>query len=88
MISSSIRIGVLFSLLIFVLHAKAQYTQNERSLDYVYQKGMNALHQGDTLTAFQYIESAYHFEAKQENSKENNIEDINYYYTYLSLVLD
>lgn len=88
MISSSIRIGVLFSLLIFVLHAKAQYTQNERSLDYVYQKGVNALHQGDTLTAFQYIESAYHFEAKQENSKENNIEDINYYYTYLSLVLD
>jgi len=88
MISSSIRIGVLFSLLIFVLHAKAQYTQNERSLDYVYQKGVNALHQGDTLTAFQYIESAYHFEAKQENSKENNKEDINYYYTYLSLVLD
>ena len=88
MISSSIRIGVIFSLLIFVLHAKAQYTQNERSLDYVYQKGVNALHQGDTLTAFQYIESAYHFEAKQENSKENNIEDINYYYTYLSLVLD
>ena len=88
MISSSIRLGVIFSLLIFVLHAKAQYTQNERSLDYVYQKGVNALHQGDTLTAFQYIESAYHFEAKQENSKENNIEDINYYYTYLSLVLD
>jgi len=88
MISSSIRIGVIFSLLIFVLHAKAQYTQNERSLDYVYQKGVNALHQGDTLTAFQYIESAYHFEAKQESSKENNIEDINYYYTYLSLVLD
>lgn len=88
MISSSIRLGVIFSLLIFVLHAKAQYTQNERSLDYVYQKGVYALHQGDTLTAFQYIESAYHFEAKQENSKENNIEDINYYYTYLSLVLD
>ena len=88
MISSSIRLGVIFSLLIFVLHAKAQYTQNERSLDYVYQKGVNALHQGDTLTAFQYIESAYHFEAKQENSKENNIEDINYYYTYLSLVLE
>ena len=88
MISSSIRIGVIFSLLIFVLHAKAQYTQNERSLDYVYQKGVNALHQGDTLTAFQYIESAYHFEANKENSKENNIEDINYYYTYLSLVLD
>ena len=86
--SLSVRVGALFISMIFVFHAKAQYSQNERLLDPVFQKGVNALHQGDTLAAFQYIESAYHFKSNQENLREDNIrEDINYYYTYLSLVL-
>ena len=86
--SLSIRVGAYIILMIFVFHAKAQYSQNERLLDPVFQKGVNALHQGDTLAAFQYIQSAYHFKSNQENSREDNIrEDIIYYYNYLSLVL-
>jgi hypothetical protein len=74
-----IRVGALFILMIFTYHTNAQYSQNTRSLDPVFQKGVHALHQGDTLAAFQYIQTAYHLKPKQE--------DINYYYTYLSLVL-
>jgi len=77
--SLSIRVGALFILMIFTYHTNAQYSQNTRSLDPVFQKGVHALHQGDTLAAFQYIQTAYHLKPKQE--------DINYYYTYLSLVL-
>lgn len=77
--SLSIRVGALFILMIFVLQAKAQYSQNTSSLDPVFQKGVHALHQGDTLAAFQYIQTAFHLKPKQE--------DIIYYYTYLSLLL-
>jgi len=83
MSSLKIRIGALFILIIFVFNAKAQYSENASPLDPVFQKGVNALHQGDTLAAFQYIQTAYHFKANQENIKE----DITYYYTYLSLIL-
>ena len=79
MFSLRSRIGGLCILMIFVLHARAQYSHNETPLDPIFQKGINALHQGDTLAAFQYIQSAYHFKPKQE--------DISFYYTYLSLVL-
>ena len=77
--SLSIRVGALFILMIFTYQTKAQYSQNTRSLDPVFQKGVQALHQGDTLAAFQYIQTAYHLKPNQE--------DINYYYTYLSLIL-
>ena len=77
--SLSIRVGALFILMIFVFQAKAQYSQNTSSLDPVFQKGVHALHQGDTLAAFQYIQTAFHLKPKQE--------DIIYYYTYLSLLL-
>jgi len=66
-----------------VFTSYGQYNQNTNPLDNVFQKGINALHQKDTLSAFQYIQTAYHLKPTQENIKE----DINYYYTYLSLVL-
>jgi len=88
MLSLSNRIGGLFILMIFVFHAKAQYSQNASPSAPLFQKGINALHQKDTLAAFQYIQSAYHFKSNQENfNKDNTSEDIDYYYTYLSLVL-
>jgi tetratricopeptide (TPR) repeat protein len=66
-----------------VFTSYGQYNQNTNPLDPVFQKGVHALQQGDTLAAFQYIQTAYHLKPNQENIKE----DINYYYTYLSLVL-
>jgi len=66
-----------------VFNSYGQYTQNTNPLDPVFQKGINALHQKDTLSAFQYFQTAYHLKPTQENIKE----DITYYYTYLSLVL-
>jgi tetratricopeptide (TPR) repeat protein len=62
-----------------VFTSYGQYSQNTSPLDAVFQKGVHALHQGDTLAAFQYIQTAYHLKPKQE--------DIAYYFTYLSLVL-
>jgi len=62
-----------------VFTSYGQYSQNTSPLDPVFQKGVHALHQGDTLAAFQYIQTAYHLKPKQE--------DITYYYTYLSLLL-
>jgi len=73
------RIGGLFIFIIFVFTAKAQYSHNEIPFEPIFKKGINALHQGDTLAAFQYIQSAYEFSPKQE--------ELSYYYTYLSLVL-
>ncbi len=88
MLSLSNRIWGIFILMIFVFHAKAQYSQNASPLDPVFQKGINALHQKDTVAAFQYIQSAYHCKSNQENIRIDNIrEDINYYYSYLSLIL-
>ena len=83
MLSLRNRIVKLVFLWMVVLNSYGQYTQNTNPLDLVYQKGINALHHKDTLSAFQYIQSAYHFKANQENLKE----DIKYYYTFLSLVL-
>jgi len=83
MLSLRNRIVNLVFLCMVVFTSYGQYTQNTNPLDPVFQKGINALHQKDTLSAFQYIQSAYHFKANQESIKE----DIHYYYTYLSLVL-
>ena len=65
--------------MIFTLNTNAQYAHNETPFSASLNKGITALHQGDTLAAFQYIQSAYHFSPPQET--------ISYYYTYLSLVL-
>jgi len=66
-----------------VFNSYGQYIQNTNPLDPVFQKGINALHQKDTLSAFQYIQTAYYLKPTQENIKE----DIHYYYAYLSLML-
>ena len=56
MLSLSNRIWGIFILMIFVFHAKAQHSQNASPLDPVFQKGINALHQKDTVAAFQYLQ--------------------------------
>ena len=83
MLSLRNRIVNLVFLWMVVFTSYGQYSHNTNPLDPVFQKGINALHQKDTLSAFQYIQTAYHLKSTQENIKE----DINYYYTYLSLVL-
>ena len=83
MLSLRNRIVYLVLLWMVVFNSYGQYTQNTNPLDPVFQKGINALHQKDTLSAFQYFQTAYHLKPTQEKIKE----DITYYYTYLSLVL-
>ena len=78
MLSLRNRIVNLVLLWMVVFTSYGQYSQNTSPLDPVFQKGVHALHQGDTLAAFQYIQTAYHLKPKQE--------DITYYYTYLSLL--
>ena len=58
----------------------AQSVQYSHPLKDIFDKGMQALRQGDTLTAYQHIQSAYTFEEKKD--------DISYYYFALSLALD
>lgn len=62
------------------LHLDAQSVQYNNPLKDIYNKGMQALRQGDTLTAYQHIQSAYTFDEKKD--------DISYYYLALSLALD
>ena len=84
MLSLRNRIVNLVLLWMVVFTSYGQYSQNTNPLDPVFQKGINALHQKDTLSAFQYFQTAYHLKPNQEDIKE----DIHYYYTFLSLVLD
>lgn len=79
MLSLRNRIVNLILLWMIVFTSNGQFNQNTRFLDPVLEKGVNALHQGDTLAAFQYIQTAYHLKPNQE--------DITFYYTYLSIVL-
>ncbi len=58
----------------------AQSVQYNHPLKDIFNKGMQALRQGDTLTAYQHIQSAYTFDEKKD--------DISYYYLALSLALD
>ena len=62
------------------IQLNAQSVQYSNPLKDIFNKGMQALRQGDTLTAYQHIQSAYTFEDKQD--------DISYYYLALSLALD
>ena len=58
----------------------AQYPTYSHPMSDIYQKGLTALKNGDTLTAFANIQSAYNFMPTQE--------DIKYYYLTLALTLD
>ena len=62
------------------IQLNAQSVQYSNPLKDIFSKGMQALRQGDTLTAYQHIQSAYTFDDKQD--------DISYYYLALSLALD
>ena len=62
------------------IQLNAQSVQYSNPLKDIFNKGMQALRQGDTLTAYQHIQSAYTFDDKQD--------DISYYYLALSLALD
>ncbi len=77
-----IRNWVACFLLLFVsiLQLNAQSVQYSHPLKDIFNKGMQALRQGDTLAAYQLIQSAYTFEDKKD--------DITYYYLALSLALD
>ena len=44
----------------------AQSVQYSHPLKDIFDKGMQALRQGDTLTAYQHIQSAYTFEEKKD----------------------
>ena len=57
-----------------------QNGQIHHPLNGLFEQGVQALKQGDTIAAFQKIQSAYTFSPNQE--------DINYYYFSLSLILD
>ncbi len=60
--------------------AYGQTMDYKHPMESVFEKGLHALKQGDTLTAYQYIQSAHTFSHQQE--------DVNYYYHLLSLALD
>lgn len=57
-----------------------QMDRTEKGYEQTFQKGLHALKQGDTLTAFQYFQSVYTIAPKHA--------DVNYYYIMLALVLD
>ncbi len=75
---NSIYLAILMTL--SVLTVTAQNTQYNNPIQDVFQKGLSALKQGDTLTAFHHIQSAYTFSDKQD--------DINYYYLSLAISLE
>ena len=75
---NSILLAFLMTFSVFAV--KAQNAQYNNPVQDVFQKGIQALKQGDTLTAYQYIQSAYTFSDKQD--------EINYYYLSLSIALE
>ena len=71
---------LILSTVILNKQSKAQFPTYSHPTSDIFQKGLNALKNGDTLTAFANIQSAYNFMPTQE--------DIKYYYLTLSLTLD
>ena len=61
------------------LYVKGQISVSNQIQDLSFEKGINALKLGDTVLAFQYIQSAYSFRKNQE--------DIGFYFHKLSLVV-
>ena len=72
---------LLFTLINFCsLQATGQSAQINHPFNALFQQGVQDLKQGDTIAAFQHIQSAFTFSAKQD--------DISYYYFSLLLILD
>jgi len=67
-------------LLCYSLHTYGQNGQVNHPLNGLFEKGVQDLKQGDTIAAFQQIQSAYTFSPPTE--------DLSYYYLSLSLILD
>ena len=61
-------------------HVKGQNGVSNNLQDPSFEKGINALRLGDTVLAFQHIQSAYSFHKNQE--------DVGFYFHSLSLVVD
>ena len=61
------------------LYVKGQISVSNQIQDLSFEKGINALKLGDTVLAFQYIQSAYSFRKNQE--------DVGFYFHKLSLVV-
>ena len=62
------------------LLASGQHAQINHPFNALFQQGVQDLKQGDTIAAFQHIQSAYTFSSKRD--------DISYYYFSLLLILD
>ena len=72
---------LLFILINFCsIQAIGQSAQINHPFNALFQQGVQDLRQGDTIAAFQHIQSAYTFSTKQD--------DISYYYYSLLLILD
>ena len=69
-------IGTVFSTTI----SFAQLSSKQLEEDIVFQKGLNALKYGDTLTAYQYFQNCYTVASENQ--------DVNYYYHMLSMALN
>jgi len=69
-----------FTILCLVQSANAQYTHYQEPTASLFQKGIQALHLGDSLTAYQQFAAVYNFKDKND--------DIVFNYLNLSLALD
>ncbi len=73
-------IFVLFFVGVFHQSAQAQTMDFTHPMSDIFEKGLNALNEGDTISAYQQIQSAYSFSKKEDQ--------VSYYYIALSLALD
>lgn len=80
MLQSSKWLLIIFGSLFYSTISVAQFNSKQLEQDIVFQKGVNALHSGDTLMAYQYFQSIY--------AVATNNQDVNYYYHMLSLALN
>jgi len=77
---SILHLFFLLSGCIFFTSVNGQNEDHQNNINVIFEKGLQLLHQGDTLAAFQHIETAHTFSNEQE--------DISFYYHNLSLILD
>ena len=77
---SSKGILLFFLLSFFNQKIQAQNMDYKHPMSVLFDKGLTALNEGDTLTAFQQIQAAYSFSKLDDQ--------VNYYYISLSLALD
>ena len=74
--------GILFFVLLGLANQKAQAQSSDftNPMSTVFEKGLQSLNEGDTISAYQQIQSAYSFSKKEDQ--------ISFYYISLSLALD